>query len=69
MMNEELQALIGKQVQVASALETTTGVVVSVDGTALTLRTSALSGYELGSYAIFQLRRIAYIRVLSYANP
>ncbi|TYP73953.1 hypothetical protein [Paenibacillus methanolicus] len=63
-MNGELQALIGKQVQVASALDTTTGVVVSADGSALTLRTSELSGYEMGSYAIFQLRLIAYIRVL-----
>lgn len=63
-MNRELQAIIGKQVQVASALETTTGVVVSADGSALTLRTSELSGYENGSYAIFQLHLIAYIRVL-----
>lgn len=64
-MIEELQGLIGKRVQLASALETISGVLVSVDAAAVTLRTSEVYGYENGSYAIVQIRYIAYVRNLS----
>ncbi|AZN41202.1 hypothetical protein [Paenibacillus albus] len=63
-MIEELQALVNKEVQIATALETIQGTLVSVDGAALTLRTSEVFGYESGSYAIIQLRFISYIRLL-----
>lgn len=63
-MIEELQSLVNKEVQIASALETIQGTLVSVDGAAVTLRTSEVFGYESGSYAIIQLRFISYIRLL-----
>ncbi|SEO04714.1 hypothetical protein [Paenibacillus sp. OV219] len=63
-MIEELQSLVNKEVQIATALETIQGTLVSVDGAALTLRTSVVFGYESGSYAIIQLRFISYIRLL-----
>ncbi|CAM3392324.1 hypothetical protein PALU110988_20115 [Paenibacillus lupini] len=63
-MIEELQSLVNKEIQIASALETISGTLVSVDGTAVTLRTSEVFGYENGSYAIIQLRFISYIRML-----
>jgi hypothetical protein len=55
---------VNKEIQIASALETISGTLVSVDGTAVTLRTSEVFGYENGSYAIIQLRFISYIRLL-----
>ncbi|RJG25117.1 hypothetical protein [Paenibacillus thiaminolyticus] len=64
-MKDKLRSLIGKQVQVASALDLTTGVLVSVDDTKLTVRTSRLTGYDNGHYAIFQLNRVSYVRVVS----
>ncbi|NBD24835.1 hypothetical protein [Paenibacillus glycinis] len=63
-MIEELQSLVNKEVQIASALETLQGTLVSVDGASVTLRTSEIFGYESGSYAIVQLRFISYIRSL-----
>jgi hypothetical protein len=63
-MIEELQSLVNKEVQIASALETICGTLVSVDGAAVTIRTSEVFGYESGSYAIIQLRFISYIRLL-----
>ncbi|GLX70613.1 hypothetical protein [Paenibacillus glycanilyticus] len=63
-MIEELQALVNMEVQIATALETICGTIVSVDGSAVTLRTSEVFGYESGSYAIIQLRFISYIRLL-----
>ncbi|PZM63552.1 hypothetical protein [Paenibacillus dendritiformis] len=64
-MKEKLRSLIGKQVQVASALDLTTGVLVSVDDTKLTVRTSRLTGYDNGHYAIFQLNMVSYVRIVS----
>ncbi|SFS64769.1 hypothetical protein [Paenibacillus sp. BC26] len=64
MIIEELQSLVNKEVQIASALETISGTLVSVDAVSVTLRTSELFGYESGSYAIIQLRFISYIRLL-----
>jgi hypothetical protein len=63
-MIEELQSLVNKEIQIASALETISGTLVSVDGIAVTLRTSEVFGYENGSYAIIQLRFISYILLL-----
>jgi hypothetical protein len=63
-MIEELLSFVNKEVQIASALETICGTLVSVDGSAVTVRTSEVFGYENGSYAIIQLRFISYIRLL-----
>ncbi|WP_336773471.1 hypothetical protein [Paenibacillus sp. MMO-58] len=63
-MIEELLSFVNKEVQIASALETIRGTLVSVDGSAVTVRTSEVFGYENGSYAIIQLRFISYIRLL-----
>ncbi|GMK40801.1 hypothetical protein PCCS19_38570 [Paenibacillus sp. CCS19] len=63
-MIEELQSLVNREVQVASLLETICGTLVSVEGAAVTIRTSEIFGYESGSYAIIQLRYISYIRLL-----
>lgn len=63
-MIEELQALVNREVQIANALETISGTLISVDAAAVTLRTSEVYGYESGSYAIIQLRFISYIRLL-----
>ncbi|MCE5170080.1 hypothetical protein LQV63_12240 [Paenibacillus profundus] len=65
MMKEKLRLLIGKQVQVASALDMTTGVLVSVDDTKLTVRTSGFPGYDNGHYAIFQINMVSYVRIVS----
>ncbi|BFH14200.1 hypothetical protein WJ0W_001574 [Paenibacillus melissococcoides] len=64
-MKEKLRSLIGKQVQVASALDLITGILVSVDDMKLTVRTSRLTGYDNGQYAIFQLHMVSYVRVIS----
>ncbi|MBG9735623.1 hypothetical protein [Paenibacillus alvei] len=63
-MMDKLRPLIGSNLQVATALETTTGTLVSVDENKLTLRTSSVSGYENGQYAIFPLKSISYIRII-----
>lgn len=63
-MMDKLRPLIGSNLQVATSLETTTGTLISVDDTKLTLRTSSISGYENGQYAIFQLKSISYIRII-----
>lgn len=63
-MIDKLRPLIGNKVQVATSLETTTGILVSVDDTKITLRTSGVSGYDNGQYAIFQLKSVSYIRVI-----
>lgn len=63
-MMDKLRPLIGSNVQVATSMETTSGVLVSVDENRLTLRTSGISGYENGQYAVFQLKSISYIRAI-----
>ncbi|MBG9791376.1 hypothetical protein ABD76_02095 [Paenibacillus dendritiformis] len=64
-MKEKLRSLIGKQVQVASALDLITGILVPVDDMKLTVRNSRLTGYQNGQYAIFQLHMVSYVRVTS----
>ncbi|MCM3290432.1 hypothetical protein M3661_09850 [Paenibacillus sp. MER 180] len=63
-MMDKLRPLIGSNLQVATSLETTTGTLISVDETKLTLRTSSISGYENGQYAVFPLKSISYIRII-----
>ncbi|GMA66231.1 hypothetical protein NZD89_29005 (plasmid) [Alicyclobacillus fastidiosus] len=64
LFHENLKQLIGKTTQVSSLLETTIGVLISVDHEKLTVCTSGVPGYENSSYKIFQIEQISYVRVV-----
>lgn len=61
-MKEKLHSLVGSNIQVATALETTSGKLVSIDDTKLTLRTLSSENEQ---HMIFQLKSISYVRVIS----
>lgn len=62
-MKERLQSWIGRRVQVACALDTACGTLVSADDAKLTIRLDNVSGYEHGQHVIYQLRLISYVRL------
>lgn len=68
-MIDRLRGHIGENVQVATPLDVAEGVLVSVDSSCLTLRTSKLAGYDHGDYIVFPLHYVSYVRLGGRENP
>jgi len=58
----KLATWIGDTVQVVTAYEVTTGVLVGVTDATATIRTASAPGYGSGQDVIYQLDRIIYVR-------